>query len=1617
MMRTASVFVIQALLLHAEDLQDQSIGKCHEPLAAVPPAIQGLLLVQSAKRLSKLRPSDTDDSLVGHWSFEGDDATMNADSQDRSATWQWSFLDLSGKAGSMQLQRWNFQNPYARKLPGQGLDGTDGIGFGGRSAARGEVPPFRSASFWMMPEIGCCKRMVNIISAKRSNGKGYFTLGVHFGRLWAGVYSETGQWLAVARLKNGFQPAVESRWRHCAVVMRSDKLEIFMDGELMCTGPGSLGDQQLGSDSLTLQLGTGHPHNQFFGIMDEVKLFTGDLTAEQVRNLMDERSGGPPRSTTTTTTKAPLRAAFPGDLLGHWRFDDPVGSRHWRDDSAQGNRLVSRRTSGSQHMFAELLQGVGLGGSGAMRTYSRSCAKATVPWFRSIAFWIKRDAGCCNRISDLVKVEIDSAKVFRVYVHYEKLIVELTNFEDVSGQAWNAKTTYTITEDGTNWDHLAVVIGEYDFTIYLNGQATQDFQHYQQDYSGRNATLQFGTCGPHHQVLGILDELRIYSHPLGLENITKLAAAEHTGGTMAGENLPPRVDAGPTLTLWKPLGSATLAGSCTDQDAGPQPVVAKWSVVPSPGSSHLQVADPEQASTELSFLDGAPSGDYLLELACSDGELTRKELVAVVVFEAHEETVGKTVESLGSQRWGFADQAKGVTPVGLWLFDGGLESALGGREAATVVNVRHSGNAPFVQGRFGQALSLHCDDDYCVQLDLGNPEKQSPWQAMSVSLWFKTNKTQKLAFVSKGVFSMASVSEADKNLQEATWHHYVIAIDSNVQKGYLDGRLLFMKSGAANRTQADADDNLTFGIRGGHASYGFDGIVDEIGVFDFVLSNEEVEMLYTKSASEFTKRGTMNPLWRGGFNETGLGYFPDLTEEADFGGYVGGQEPSSNSPKAYVHPRIFFTPDELPALRVRLRETTAGRVAMENLRGLLREQYIHPFSEFMDKNYTSFDGLDQQLVQEAFRCLIDGDRGMAVRVGQQLDVMADAMQATLDATLRNFQASAWELKGTSYDNTNTWKDIGQVILARGTTVAFIYDFIYPWLSSGTRAKVRKLISTATMNTWSIGMDAVEGYSALVSNWIPWVTGDLILTMLAIEGEDGFDTGVYARAARVYRGWGTLGISAVSGATFEGGGKNAATTPKFLALAKHGYPKYIGMPGIRKFGTKFLLHTMLPSGLFWEDDVWGGIELKPQLADVCGLKFAFPDDKAIDFVYRNSVHGDGYAGVYKDWGGGEGVLPFRQFAPSRTRTYVYNNFVTAVIYAMDWGGPADYAEHAEFALGEEPLTYVAEDRGLLATRSSWTDKDAAWLLFNVRSLPGGHAAPGRGEFCFHALGETWAFYNSGHNNVHSRVHSVILVDGEGQENGVPGHFLDYKDTEEATFGTMCARHAYGIKHFGGSWGGQTVNKYMIQPGPYKWENLKYNELPSWYVGTGSQVEASDRLTPPGAFVKAFRTVGMVRSSPQPYALVFDDIQKDDYEHVYAWRMMLRREFFRFMLDSGLHEMVAVNRDYFKPDGQDAILRDSAGGPARLLVRLLPGSSESASAEIQHAFPSALQIQATAVSARFRVLLYPLKDEDTPIPETSWDETSSMLKVGQDEIKLQVTDEGATKVEWVQLATGS
>ncbi|HZN41543.1 MAG TPA: hypothetical protein VFD82_22245 [Planctomycetota bacterium] len=104
----------------------------------------------------------------------------------------------------------------------------------------------------------------------------------------------------------------------------------------------------------------------------------------------------------------------------------------------------------------------------------------------------------------------------------------------------------------------------------------------------------------------------------------ELVSADPLVITVQQGNLPPVVDAGPSVTI-PSTSSAHLAGTAND-DGLPGPVTMQWSMLSGPGSATFTA--PTQLETDVSF---SAVGSYTLELSGFDGEFTSTDTVVVTV--------------------------------------------------------------------------------------------------------------------------------------------------------------------------------------------------------------------------------------------------------------------------------------------------------------------------------------------------------------------------------------------------------------------------------------------------------------------------------------------------------------------------------------------------------------------------------------------------------------------------------------------------------------------------------------------------------------------------------------------------------------------------------------------------------------------------------------------------------------------------------------------------------------------------------------------------------------------------------------------------------------------------
>jgi hypothetical protein len=793
----------------------------------------------------------------------------------------------------------------------------------------------------------------------------------------------------------------------------------------------------------------------------------------------------------------------------------------------------------------------------------------------------------------------------------------------------------------------------------------------------------------------------------------------------------------------------------------------------------------------------------------------------------------------------------------------------------------------------------------------------------------------------------------------------------------------------------------------------------------------------------------------------------------------------SPPPEPGIHPRIFFGPDDLPELRRRLRATDAGRKRMQRLRDALghlpwlrgpyelpddlRNQVVQlpeaeavphgpaprveaagpllgevpvpdlalpdmpapekpeegeggqvldfyrPFTRFDGKNGSSDHTQAGQMVNEAFRCLIDADSDGARRV---IGVLTNSAEAQIRWLEKDEIRAQWNWQNKAHDIVGRFAD------------ALIYDFLHPWMTEQERALVRRAIALAVDGRWAIGMYGMRAGNVATGNWSAWLTGDLMINALAIEGEDGFDPKVYEACVEMWRQYLTFGYFPHSGAPFEGIGKGLMSAEKLAPITRRGEPLLASQTACR-FASRWLLQTMVPyGGKFIRDDLHGGIG-RAVTGDICAVKHAFPDDPVIDFVYRNAM-GETYPG-----------------GPLRT-TYSAAIALAPLFMLDDWKGPADWQEHLDLvnkAAGGLPLSYFARDTGVVVTRSAWR-RDALHLYFRPRRL-GGHRAPNRGTFVVSALGRTWNHHSTMGERAGSQGYSLVIVDGE-TNSADDARVVGYRTSHLATFAAADLQRTYAR----GGPGDITWNDTLLTPLRAPWADLPRYKLPQWYEGRRPAVPMDqwDKLEKGGPapprrrqairpFRKAFRTAGMVRGK-HSYVLVVDDIRQDDQPRHYDWLFRMAADVRVFKVEPIHFRSVKMpgHGDYWlppRPQGGDIILCDEnvgdhpPKGTPMLLVRVLerrdqhplnPLAYVQDDPAVIHGARRApsLVVPAWSAAPHFKVMIYPFRHGLDPLPRAAWNEKGDALTLQwpdqHDTFRFSTLKDGRTGFEMERIGVG-
>jgi len=754
-------------------------------------------------------------------------------------------------------------------------------------------------------------------------------------------------------------------------------------------------------------------------------------------------------------------------------------------------------------------------------------------------------------------------------------------------------------------------------------------------------------------------------------------------------------------------------------------------------------------------------------------------------------------------------------------------------------------------------------------------------------------------------------------------------------------------------------------------------------------------------------------------------------------------------PPPGVHPRILISPDQLPDLRARLRNTNIGRTLHTTLRTRLDRALRNPSywggelfqilaagdhaaartlvaeKKGLPPAISSYQPFVTLLSLEALDALIseDAERGRAVAtaIATYSDLVRPGIEAEI---LQPLADDVWRSRPP--EDATGWDALGTRNAMGYHELGYAYDFAYNFMTETQRDSTRRTIATATHGRLWLG----ARLPAHFRNW-NWIGVGLSqpLLALAIEGEEGYDPRVFSLGVEIARDYLTYGLS-THGTSTEAVGYTQFgliwANPFFVAAQRRGHD-LLGHSHHRAM-LDWYLNTLLPSRDRWLSAGDGG-EHSPRVSTLSMWRYFFPTESKSTALWRSLVSTSPDAKVLNE------------------------NFhlIEALLWSAedpDLGIPLPIDGSDLAALRMPMVTHDAE-RGTLFARSGW-DHDATYLQLECRvdSVGASHEHADRGHFSFAALGRVWAKDNF--RSVETRHHNSILIDGHGQGYWPgPGRWLSQQNYEGLIVAAIDAKDAYdwfwpkqiltedpdtfprfshqrwlryGIRarEFQSNLGGLVGARDPRPAVTAFWKGYEAGDPRLW------DEDAWPVRYPHNTVRRAFRTVTFSTGS-HPWLLIVDDIQKDDKERLYEW-----------LMQTGLDtELVGVNGDDLVL-GDASLPRDAQGrlrprkGDRLLLVRVLdrgePQRTQNFSSRPSdrletfdrrdtHAsrrsfgLDKRLVIAARSIAPDFKILLYPHRHGD-PLPVTTLSEDRSRLTVSSPSsetiLELSRDSEGRTVV---------
>jgi len=613
-------------------------------------------------------------------------------------------------------------------------------------------------------------------------------------------------------------------------------------------------------------------------------------------------------------------------------------------------------------------------------------------------------------------------------------------------------------------------------------------------------------------------------------------------------------------------------------------------------------------------------------------------------------------------------------------------------------------------------------------------------------------------------------------------------------------------------------------------------------------------------------------------------------------------------PAPGVHPRIFFSPEDVPALRKKL----IGTKRWIETEVQMRKTILNPDSgdgqvfaklasgdleglEFPDDGSKGGNGNHQfkgykigiyaahvcywprNLNAIGFYALMKDDKALGKRVADALVNYYKLREPLIDA----FNARGDDPNAEGAWPADVWRRMHYV--AGEGHLGFAYDLTAMYMTPDQKDFMRRIIVEATAGKRAYGQNAPVRWRD--TNWVGWDTQH-VLAHLAIEGEEGYEPELLEALRDTVYGYFTYGVSPY-GTIFETNGKNGAGLQyafnSLIAVARRGHEYLLGHPHLRKLAES-QIHQVVPAGGRNVNNGTYGCALFRQAGY---LKNLYPGSPVANWLIQEGQPRE----EPKD------LETFRAELEKQPGLYRVHPLELSTYLRMAEYEPVAGKEPWERDFLNLPLDYEDPNHGQLCTRSS-NDKDALYMMTECRPdlYTGGHQHFDAGHFYLSADGVDWGV--EGNNGIRaSRFHSVVMIDGVGQ--GANGHFAPSRGewigvdrNEHGAFAKMGLKNCYDtiwINPMHYSWGTPERRNYQWEPvtDPYVvacfkgTQNYKCRLWMHSYWNWNWSPQLQAEWNP---VEYAYRTAGIVRGE-HPYAIVVDDIKKDSQKHIYEWQMQI------------------------------------------------------------------------------------------------------------------------------------